>query len=298
MDRNFRRWCSGLPIRRRCLRALKCSCLLMLVSLPLSLLQAQTDFTRIYGPVDRDVSVPSATGLFGHVDPAASTEILEHIAAVGASPWQDMSASGKITYPLGDTSEADSATLTIFNGDRFRLDVQTPQGTRSTRIVGGSGATLRSDGSKDFLLPFTAAQGLVAFPQLRVATFPTSQTSLYDKGLQSVDGTTLHRLAVEHPLGKPPSALPSAKATVPPSVVTDLYFDPASHLLMKSVASIKLSGMGSDFIRCTTYEDYRKVGAVLVPFRISESLNGQVQWTLQLDSVALNTGLAQTNFIF
>jgi len=243
---------------------------------------------------DRDVSVPSSTGIFGHVDPAASAEILQHITAVGASPWQDISASGKITYPLDDTSEVDDAVLTILNEDSFRLDVHTPQGTRSTRIAGASGATLQSDGSMDFLMPLVAAQGLVAFPQLRVASFPTGQTSIYDKGLLSVDGTTLHRLSVEHPLGQSLSA----KAGVPTSVVTDLYFDPASHLLTKSVASIKLSGRGSDFIRCTTYDDYRNAGASLVPFRISVSRNGQVQWTLQLDTVALNTGVAQTNFIF
>lgn len=278
---------------------LKPGCLLLLLALPLHCADAQNNFTRIFGPVDKDVAVPVATGVFGHVDASASTEILEHLTAVGLSPWQDLSAAGTITYPLSGVDEMDTAAFTILNADSYRLDVQTPQGARSTRIIGGSGATLQPDGSKEFLLPVAAAQGLVAYPQLRIAAFPSSQTSVYDKGMLAVGGTTLHRIAVEHPLGNPSASVASSgNPTAPTSVVTDLYFDPTSHLLIKSVASIKLSGLGSDFIRCTTYDDYRKVGASMIPFHITESLNGQVQWSLQLNTVALNTGLAQTTFTF
>ncbi len=271
----------------------------MLMASPLPLLHAQTDFTRVYGPVDRDVAVPRETGVFGHVDPAASTEIVEHIKAVGASTWHDMYATGKITYPNGDKAEVDDATFSILNGDSYRLDINAPQGTRSIRVLGGFGAIQESDGTKDFLLPSTAAQGLAAFPQLRVATFPTNHTSIYDKGTLTVDGKVLHRLAVERPLGSVAMGDYSAtKKRTPPDIVTDLYFDPTSHLLSKSAASIRLSGSRSEFIQCVTYDDYQKIDNSLIPFRFTQSLNGQVQWVLQLDHVELNTGLKQANFHF
>jgi hypothetical protein len=262
-------------------------------------LQAQTQFTRVYGPTDRDVAIPSATGVFGHVDSAASAEIIAHIKAVGAPTWHDMSATGKITYPDGDRAEIDDATLSILNSDSYRLDVKTPQGTRSTRLLGGFGAIQESDGTKDFLLPSTAAQGLAAFPQLRVATFPTNQTSIYDKGTLTVDGKALHRLAVERPLGSVAVGdySPTRKHT-PPDILTDLYFDPTSHLLSKSVASIRLSGSRSEFVQCVTYDDYQQIDNSLIPLRLTQSLNGQVQWVLQLDHVELNTGLKQADFHF
>jgi hypothetical protein len=288
-----------LAVPTQHVRNLRRTSLLLLLAFPLHPMLAQTDFTRILGPVDRDVKVPTATGVFGHVDAAASTELIDHVKAVGASPWHDMSGTGKITYQLGESAEVDDAALTILNADSYRLDIKRNQGNRSIRILGASGVTTEDDGSKQFLLPGTAAQGLFAFPQLRVATFPGNLTSIYDKGMLAVDGNTLHRLSVEHPLSNAPAASKSANSkSGPVGVVTDLYFDPVSHLLIKSVASIKLSGLRSEFIQCVTYDDYRQVGTSLVPFRFEQSLNGQVQWTLQLDEVELNTGLKQANFYF
>ncbi len=241
--------------------------------------------------------MPAATGVFGHIDAAALAEVVDQLKAVQVSPWHDMSGTGKITYPLGDSSEVDDAALTILNGDSYRLDVTRTQGSESTRIIGEYGVSNTGDGNRQFLFPATAAQGLLAFPQLRVSTFPTPQTSVYEKGMQVVDGKTLHRLSIEHPLGKPSVASSTAEAThAPVGIVTDLYFDPVSHLLIKSVASIKLSGARSELLQCITYGDYRNVDGSLVPFRFEQSLNGQIQWILQLSAVDLNTGVKQTFF--
>ena len=191
-----------MPLRY--LLSVRHGCLFMLITSSVALLHAQTDFTRVYGPVDRDVAVPTATGTFGRVDAAASTEVVEHIKAVGASAWHDMSGTGKITYPSLDNEEVDDVTLSILNGNAYRLNIKGTQGTRTIRLLGAFGAIQEADGTKQFLLPSTAAQGLAAFPQLRAATFPTSQTSIYDKGTVTIDGKTLHRLAVERPLARTP----------------------------------------------------------------------------------------------
>ena len=257
----------------------------------------QTDFTRIYGPVDRDVAVPKLTGVFGQVDASALAELVDHIGAVLASGWHDMSGTGKITYMVGETTEVDDATLTILNANSYRLDVARPQGTQSTRSIGEFGVLIATNGSKQFLPPATATQGLFAFPQLRVATFPSSQTSIYDMGMLSVDGKMLHRISVEHPLGAAATPNSSSENAHPPvGVVTDFYLDPVSHLLIKSVASIQLSGLRAQFLQCTTYSDYRKVSGSLVPFRFEQSLNGQIEWVLQLNAVELNTGIQQSSF--
>jgi hypothetical protein len=271
--------------------------LLPLLAFPLHLTLAQTDFTRVFGPVDRDVKVPAATGSFGHVDATALAELVDHIKAVQSSAWHDMSGTGKITYPLGDSSEVDDAVLTVLNADSYRLNVTKTQGSQTIRTIGGHGVIVDGDGKKQFLLPATAAQGFLAFPQLRVSTFPSSQTSVYDKGMLAVDGKTLHRVSIEHPLGNASAASSSAKgAHAPVGIVTDFYFDPVSHLLIESVASIKLSGLRSEFLQCITYGDYRSVDGSLVPFRFEQSLNGQIQWTLQLDTIELNSGVKQTFF--
>lgn len=263
--------------------------------------RGQTNFTRIYGPADRDVAVPEPPGMLGKYDPAALSEITDHLKAVESSSWTDLKANGQITYPRGEggNSEIDDASLSILGGQDFRLDVTTPKGVRSIRIAWRVGAIEEADGSKVFLPQATAALGLMAFPQLRAEDLSGGKASVIDDGMATVDGQALHRVALVYPLQATPAGKTVPAAPTGQKVAVDLYFDPTSHLLIKSVDVITLSGAGNQrFLRCTTYGDYRQVNGALIPYKYIQSLNGQLLWMLQLSEVQLGTGLTRSAFIF
>lgn len=290
--------CSRMSLRlfrQRCLSLL--SFLWMFFTLAL---QAQTDQTRIYGPLDRDVKTPKASGTFGQVDAAASSEVSSHRYVMGASEWQGMTGTGQISYPNANTPVIADATFTILNTDDFRLDVTTTKGIQSTRIHGTYGAIRNTDGSMRFYMPTTAQQGLVGFPLFLKTSFPNQATSMFDKGLVMIDGIQLHRITVERPVNAaaPPAASMLMREKLLQDVITDYYFDPATHLLHKSVAIIQIPGSTNQLLECISYGDYQRVQGEMVPFLYRKTLNGQLQWTLQLNQVQLNPNLPRSYFIF
>ena len=245
------------------------------------------------GPFDKDIVIPDAKGPLGQRDSGASNELLGHLAVVGTSPWTGMVGTGQITYGTTD-STAYSATLSILGGTGFRLDSQTSRGALSIRISGRHGIIQEPDGRQFPILPDTAATGIFQFVQPRLPNIPGATGSLLDRGPIVVDSVSLHRVTIESPGAG--HDLVTGKATI---IATDLYFDPSTHLLVKSANSIGLDGAHNNhLLRVITYGDYRKVGNSMVPFLYTQTLDGQKQWTLQLTDVQLNPTLDSTIFEF
>jgi hypothetical protein len=243
-------------------------------------------------PQTLDVPSPTTSGVLGHVDPGALAEISQHLKATGSAPWTGMQGTGQITY--GTDSTAYSATLTILGNKSFRLDGQTSKGLLSIRINGLQGKIQEADGRQNFIVPDTAASGIFQFQLPRLANFPGASTSLLDHGSSVVAGATLHRVTFESPVSGPMVSTQKKK-----TLATDLYFDGTTHLLVKSANVIHINDAGNnDFLREITYDDYRSVGNVMIPFRYIQTLNGQNQWTLQLSEVQLNPTAKATFFEF
>lgn len=252
------------------------------------------DFTRIYGAEDTDVPVPKSSGTLGQKDAAALQVVIDFLKATNGAAWSGMQASGTLTAPSGGSESQNSATLTIHGENAFRLDVNAAEGQRSIRIRGLVGQILESDGKKHSLPPVTARMGLFAFPLLMDSSFPTNQTAVLDRGSISVNGAILHRITVERPLFAKKEASQGGQ-----TAVVDLYFDPSTHLLVKSVASVQLDSTDRErYVQAVTYSDYRKVGTILLPFSYSQTLNGQPQWSLQLTQVQLNPSIDISYFQF
>ena len=267
---------------------------------PVTTAQSQTqspqkkDFTRILGAEDGDLVVPGPVLTTVQKDSSALQTIAAFVSAVNGGGWSEMQATGTLTAP-GATAEQYPATLTIQNGTSFRLDVNTPEGLRSTRIHGRVGRILESNGVKHSLPAATALVGLFAFPKLMMTTFPSTQTSVIDQGTIVVDGKSLLRVTVQEPVS--PETTPQP-ANVQTNVI-DLYFDPATHLLLKSVASVQLNTADrARYMQAVTYSDYQNVDGMLLPFATSQTLNGQRQWSLQLTNVQLNSSVDTSLFTF
>lgn len=227
--------------------------------------------------------IPVAGNELGRYDAAALAEVLAHLQVVGTTAWAGMQGTGTITY--GSDQNSYSATLTIVGSRKSRLDVQASTGTISSRINNRLGNIQQLDGKMFPLAPEIAASGIVQFELPRLAELQT-RSSVIDHGVTVIDDMNLHRVTIEQPL------------TPKKNIATDLYFDPRTHLLIKTANSIRPDGSQRDLLRVITYGDYRSIDGVMIPFLYTQSLDGQKQWTTRLSEVKLNPTLQSNYFEF
>ena len=251
----------------------------------------QNEFTRINGAEDRDIPLPLIGDASLRKDPSAIQELIEYLNVVGVKEWNGLNAKGVFLQAAGDGGDA---RLTIGSSDQARLDIVTANGTSSTRINGRTGTTFDADGKRIHIPPTTAKTGLLSFPKPFTADFGRLASAIVDRGEVNVDGETLHRITVEEPVllneGPPATNAPS---------VTDFYFDPVKHLLRLTASFVQLDSNDRElYLIVSRYSDYRRDTAMLMPHSISQTLNGQHQWTLQLTKIDLQSPSDRSYFEF
>lgn len=289
----------------RALIVLELLCFSLLILLP-AVAPAQISgsndpFTRVQGPTDQDVPLPLPVQSLGQTDATARSAVLAYQQAAGtagAQSWQSLSATGEMSYPPASDSspaEADSATLTISSSGGYRLDVSRSDGVQSMRFEGIAGAIFDPGGGRRFLPRKTAAYGLLDFVLLSEQGFAGAGSSLLNRGAVSIGGRQLDRITYERPL------LPVQPVRPDDVLVTDFYFDPTTHLLIKSAEMIfppTNPGMGvrGPFLQVTTYGGYRQSGGMMLPSQFARTLNGELMWTLTLHQVSLNQAVSSSTF--
>lgn len=280
----------------RTLKAKKRAACVVLASysalLALAPLAAQAQETDSAAPTASLLTFPAPlpTGVLGVKQQLALDEINAHIHAVSANGWQDLEGTGTLTFPAGD---AHSASLYLLRSAHSRLDIVMDSGTRSLRLRGSVGSFQDEHGNQGSLLPGTNRAGIVAFPRVWFDAATSPLTSLYDQGPYTGTGQTLHRITLEYSLSLSTSFFGG------PTVATDLYFDPNTHLLLYSVDALSFSSSPNQtFSRITSYGGYQAFNGVLIPSTIGQSLNGQLEWTLQLSQVTTDTNPPVSTFAF
>lgn len=252
---------------------------------------AQNHATRIDGTIDADIAMPDEAVPPGQVDEAALVEVRQYLKVIGNPHWTGMQGTGTLSQ---GGQESLNVILAVLGDNRFRLDVTTSQGVRSIRISDAIGVVQQDNGTQQTLPAATAKNGLVAFPPLLSSTLPDSKTTLLDHGLIQIEGKSLHRITLERVV------LPGDPTPEKNNIsVLDLYFDPDSHLLIKSAERVQLdSSDRARYLRVTTYADYRQVDGMLIPYQYIQTLNGQKQWTLNLTEVNCRPALDASYFLF
>jgi hypothetical protein len=240
---------------------------------------------------EQSFPLPATTGALGKRDAGALAEIKAHLMAVLVAGWQDLQATGTLTYPDGDVH---SATLYLMGAKRARLDIEMAAGTRSVRLGGFAGRYQDEEGNQGSLPPATSSAGIVAFPRIWADGATSSRISLYDQNTYASDGQSFHRITMEYPLESTSGDRLGIK-----TAATDLYFDPNTHLLVYSVDAVTFNGSSGQILsRVTGYSGYQQFNGIKVPATIKQYLNGQLQWTLQLSQVNVNTAPPATTFSF
>ena len=241
---------------------------------------------RIYGATDRDIPTPQhSTKTIS--DASALQQFIDFVRVSRVSGWRGMTAKGTITY--SDDVQSYPAHLYLRDNAASRLDVEKLEGIESMVFAGNTGGFKKP--KSRFLASSDLSQlGLVAFPRILSPDHPAKNSVLTDHGIVRVENVFLHRISLDDP---------ATDATGDPWKTIDLYFDPTTNYLVESVSFVHLSS--SDAARYmveTSYEDYRDENSITLPHRIVQSLNGNTEWTLQLNQLDLTAIPASSTFSF
>ena len=246
---------------------------------------------RIQGPLDVDIAIPNSPTTTVRQDPTALEELAAHLKAVGQTPWVGFQGTGTISH---SETGADPipVTIYIFGNDRFRMDETTANGVWSIRTHGSTGEVMPPNSKAIFLPPETASVGSIHFQFLRAAGFPDASTSFIDKGMVSVNGHPLHRIATD---------VATVRSVISPDALVplDLYFDPQTHLLIKSATIFRFRSAGLvPLPEVMTYSNYQNVDGLMLPFGFRETIDGEFQWSITLTQADLVSAPPSTFFTF
>jgi len=242
---------------------------------------------RIYGTADRDIPTPTHSAKVGS-DPSALQQFIEFMKASGVSGWKGMTAQGMISYEGG--AQSLPARLYLRDSTATRLDVDRPGGTDSMILRENLGVFKSSDQKRISFSSDFAQFGIAIFSRLLSPDYPTGNSVLTDRGIVTIGGASLRRISLDDPAT---DVTGSAWKSI------DLYFDPATNYLSKSTSFIRLSSADAAFYMVSvTYEDYRKDGNTTLPHRIVHSLNGNIDWTYQIDTIDLSSIPDLSSFSF
>jgi hypothetical protein len=175
----------------------------------------------------------------------------------------------------------------------LRLDSTLPIGVLSEAISQGK-ITMGVNGAVRQVhaqTPMNPARFILPFLQLR--TLVNNRTyQLSHKGLVEVNSHSAHDIQILRLLGgnaNPPELLREYN--------TVEFFIDATTFQVVMMQDFVFNGGIRYSIRQIQYSDYRAIGGVLVPFTINEQLDGHPTRLIQLDSIAFNSGLQESDFV-
>lgn len=250
----------------------------------------------VFGEYDKAVTFPVMEGIPGQKDAQALRVVSLYLDASANGQWKGFDATGTMTVGSGESQKQIPASLSVGQRNRYRLDITTPSGIRSVRVEGPEGAVQQEDG-KTFNLPAASAgTGLIPLPTTLSEAAGDKRDSLIDDGLVELDGAKLHKITFIRPLFSR-----SLQAQLSPEhpLITTLFFDPKSHLLVKSADAVLLDTTSqTHHLRVITYEDSRAIDGYVVPYRYRETIDGRLSWTLELTNVTVATNHEASYFHF
>lgn len=237
--------------------------------------QTPQRFSRIYGTSDLDVPTPvHSTKTVS--DSTAIQRVIDFVKLSGVSGWKGLTAEGTIKYASGSEYPAHLAVLGM---DHYRLDIDRAEGKQSTVVTGVTGMFLPAQGKPAATSSDINALGLIAFVRLLSSQYPNAKSIWTDQGLTTIGGKVLSRVTLDDP---------ATDATGNPWKTEELFFDPGTGRLVMSTAVVHLNSSDPAlYMLATSYDDYRTVNGITLPYSYTQSLNGQTSWALSLTTIDL-----------
>jgi hypothetical protein len=232
-------------------------------------------------------------------DPQAVALLQQAIAAMGGiaaiGSVLDFTGSGAITYYWAGVEVNCPVTVRGTGSQQFRLDANLPQGTRSWVVSDGQGSLQEPSGQKTSI-PFSNSWNLANLnaPDLALmAALNDSSFSIILAGQPAIGGKQLYDVRLQKNFG----STDDPSGTLSKWSQRDYLIDPAT-LMVVAAQDTQYSNDSPrhPFRHQIAFADYRVVNGASFPFSITETVEGQQTWTIQLSSITLNSGLTDSTF--
>jgi hypothetical protein len=232
-------------------------------------------------------------------DPQAVVVAQAAFAAMGGvqavAGYQDSLASGTITIYSGGSPVSSPIILKSKGLRETRAEVQLAKGANVRIMNQGQGAILRPDGSvKTLYSNNTFYEHVNHVPLLSLlAEYASGNVNLLYNGVAQMQGQSDDVIEVDFVPNRDPVSGP-----IFASMSRTLFFVNQSTRLVDKIQCTPFYE-GNDkttFTEETYFGDYRPVNGLLVPFRQTVFLDGQLDTDLTFTSVNLNVGLADSEF--
>jgi hypothetical protein len=201
----------------------------------------------------------------------------------------DFTASGNVTYYSGPNPGA-QGTVTIKGRGlaQFRIDSKVSAGTRSesTNVV----STVQYEDGVPHTLstqpPADPARFLLPTLQLKAALTNPSLNLLY-RGEVNVDGRMVYDVQVQ----RTQAANLDPNSLIGKYLTFDYFIDASTSAVVMMQDTIP-----KGWSRQIRYSDFKAEAGILVPYSISETIQGQMIRVIQLNQIGFNSGLQDTDF--
>lgn len=229
-------------------------------------------------------------------DASAISFLAQAIGAAGGASAigsiQDFTAQGSITHFWADNPELGQLTIKSRGTSQFRLDSQVPEGTWSSVVNLGNGELLLPDGTATPVSYQNTVNGAtITWPIFKINAALSDQTmTVIDMGIVPLGGSQARQIQIQQ----------NSLGRFSILTKTNYFFDPVSFLLRQSQDTVHSDEdlLNGGSIRVLDFSNYQNVSGLTVPFTIAQSINSQQIWSVQLSSIAFNTGLSDSDFQF
>ncbi|MBI1750050.1 MAG: hypothetical protein HY234_10685 [Acidobacteria bacterium] len=226
-------------------------------------------------------------------DPQALTVLQNSFRAMGGILPTDAVVTGTVTIVAG--SKTDNGTIRILARglEQYAEEIQTSDGFKREAYSKGIGAETEGTSRKEKSLEWTANGDLAGAPiHVVAAALAMPDLAVEYIGLEQENAVALHHLRVWDTYASRPKLQSLSRFSV-----KDLWVDTITGFLRRLSFERREAGGAVDGIGIVVfYSDYRDVGGTFYPFHIEKSLNGTPWLTIQIEKIAFNTGLSESDF--
>jgi hypothetical protein len=208
-----------------------------------------------------------------------------------------LTADGTITYYWAGRAVSGQAKIKERGCEQLRMDAALESGTQSIILNGSSGVLIDINGQSTSI-PFHNLKNLacLVFPygRLLLAQLNASSSVSY-RGLQQLQGGTYHDIQVLNSIlrgadpKKPEGRLGQLDAFIDDTTLQLVGIHDLTH---------PANDVKTEIPHALYFSDFRRVSGLLVPFAISEYIDNQKIWKLQLSAVELDSALNDADFQF
>jgi hypothetical protein len=198
----------------------------------------------------------------------------------------DFVGKGTITYNWPGEQNHGPATIQGRGPHQVLFSSAMPSGPMRWTVHGKYGKAQNGDKASHSIPPNIAFElGSLLAPMVRFLHIDKEGWTVAYRGAEQVGNRLVDNIAF------------SGSGTTQDVVVYSVDRE-AGEIVKVATASHASNDRKGVYLNELLFSDYRRVDGVMLPFEIVHKLNGQTQWTLQLDTIRINVGLAASDVTF